>query len=339
MNMITRRRHTNTQLNEPLLPTTVAYKQPAVPCSSVLSFPPKSGLLLHDHSCRDRTSEFFSAVKSLQSRRKNHFMPVRKNRPQNNEFTLKARCIGKNLANTFCKMEKLTLLVMHEQMSGNPSEIAALTAMIKQDITGLNKNIATLEELSQAQKQHYNNHQQTHSNSIVLTLQSRLVTLSNDFKVVLQTHALNLKQQNKQQHPQLYRHNEAYPRKNFSIQDDQQEDLVINMDSSEPRKQQNQVLLEEQRLHYQEREETMQSIETTIVELGSVFHRLATIMKEQEEQVHRIDSNINDADLNIEAAHSELLKYFQYVSSNRWLLIKIFIVLIVFFIVFIKFLA
>lgn len=338
MEMITRRRHTNFRLNEPLLPTTVPYKQPTVPWSSVQSSPPKSGLLPQDHSCRDRTSEFFSAVKSLQSRRKSHFMPVQKNRPQKNEFALKARYIGKDLANTFCKMEKLTLLVMSEHMSGNPNEIVELTAMIKQDITGLNKNIATLEELSQTQKHHRNNHQQTHSNSIVLTLQSRLVTLSNDFKVVLQTHAENLKQQNKQQSPQLYRRTEAYPRKNFYAQDDQQE-LVINMDSSEPRKQQDQVLLEEQRSHYQERADTMQSIETTIVELGSVFQRLATIMKEQDEQVHRIDSNINDADLNIEAAHSELLKYFQYVSSNRWLFIKIFIVLIVFFIVFIKILA
>ena len=39
--------------------------------------------------------------------------------------------------------------------------------------------------------------------------------------------------------------------------------------------------------HYQERSDTMQSIETTIVELGSVFQRLATMVKEQEEQVHR----------------------------------------------------
>lgn len=41
----------------------------------------------------------------------------------------------------------------------------------------------------------------------------------------------------------------------------------------------------------------------------------------------------------MEAAHGELLKYFQSVTSNRWLIIKIFCVLIVFFIVFVVFMA
>jgi len=54
---------------------------------------------------------------------------------------------------------------------------------------------------------------------------------------------------------------------------------------------------------------------------------------------YRIDANVEDAQLNIEAAHGELVKYFQSVTSNRWLLIKIFAVLIVFFIIFVVFLA
>ena len=43
--------------------------------------------------------------------------------------------------------------------------------------------------------------------------------------------------------------------------------------------------------------------------------------------------------MNVEAAHSEILKYFQSVSSNRWLMIKVFGVLITFFIVFVMFLT
>ena len=53
----------------------------------------------------------------------------------------------------------------------------------------------------------------------------------------------------------------------------------------------------------------------------------------------RIDNNVEDTELNVEAAHSELLKYFQNISSNRWLIIKIFFVLIVFFIIFVVFMA
>lgn len=53
----------------------------------------------------------------------------------------------------------------------------------------------------------------------------------------------------------------------------------------------------------------------------------------------RIDANVEDTQLNVEAAHTEILKYFQSVSSNRWLMIKIFLVLVVFFIVFVVFFA
>ena len=43
--------------------------------------------------------------------------------------------------------------------------------------------------------------------------------------------------------------------------------------------------------------------------------------------------------MNVEAAHGEILKYFQSVTSNRWLMVKVFIVLIVFFVIFVVFLA
>lgn len=44
-------------------------------------------------------------------------------------------------------------------------------------------------------------------------------------------------------------------------------------------------------------------------------------------------------ELHVEAAHGELVKYLSNVSSNRWLMLKIFGVLIFFFIVFVVFLA
>lgn len=87
------------------------------------------------------------------------------------------------------------------------------------------------------------------------------------------------------------------------------------------------------------RAEAMQSIESTIVELGGIFQQLAMMVKEQEEVVQRIDSNVEDAEMNVEAAHTELLKYFRSVTSNRWLMIKVFALLIFFFVIFIIFLT
>ena len=53
----------------------------------------------------------------------------------------------------------------------------------------------------------------------------------------------------------------------------------------------------------------------------------------------RIDANVQETEMNIEAGYGELLKYFKGVTSNRWLMAKIFAVVIIFFIIFIVFLA
>lgn len=95
------------------------------------------------------------------------------------------------------------------------------------------------------------------------------------------------------------------------------------------------MLRDDQDAYYQQRADTMQNIESTIVELGGIFQQLAHMVKEQEEIVERIDSNVEDTSMNVEAAHTELLKYFQSISGNRWLIIKVFVVLIAFIFLFV----
>lgn len=125
----------------------------------------------------------------------------------------------------------------------------------------------------------------------------------------------------------------------------EQDQVAIDFNASSPllpnqQQQSQQMMLYDDSDNYvQQRAETMQNIESTIVELGGIFQQLAHMVKEQEEMVERIDTNVQDAELNIEAAHGQILKYFQSVSKNRWLMIKIFGVLIMFFIFFVIFLA
>lgn len=54
-------------------------------------------------------------------------------------------------------------------------------------------------------------------------------------------------------------------------------------------------------------------------------------MSEQGEQITRIDDNVADVVDNVNAAQSELLKYWNRVQGNRWLVAKLFGVLMVFF--------
>lgn len=53
----------------------------------------------------------------------------------------------------------------------------------------------------------------------------------------------------------------------------------------------------------------------------------------------RIDENMDDTLANVEGAQGQLLKYLNSISSNRWLMIKIFFVLMVFLMIFLFFVA
>ncbi|XP_015706843.1 syntaxin-5 [Coturnix japonica] len=107
----------------------------------------------------------------------------------------------------------------------------------------------------------------------------------------------------------------------------------------EPHSSQQLQLLDEQESYVRSRAEALQNIEATIVELGSIFQQLANMVKEQEDTIQRIDSGVDEAQLHVEAAHTELLRYFRSVSSQRWLLLKAFLIIILFFILFVVFFA
>lgn len=309
---------------------------------------------------RDRTAEFKSAAKlmqgtmALQQRRMRG--PGERGAQELGRFMHVARQIGKDITSTFAKLEKLTLLARRKTIfDDRPEEIQELTYIIKQDIGSLNKAIAQLQEVARSRNQLGGKHMQSHSNSVVVSLQSKLAAMSNDFKSILEVRTENLKHQ-KSRREQFGTHgvNSALPPSamgggsvlladEYASQQGASGDfLAINMDEG-PRhrqlQQQQQLLLDEQDAYIQSRADTMASIESTIVELGSIFQQLAVMVKEQEEMVQRIDANVEDTSLNVEAAHSEILRYFQSVTSNRWLMIKVFAVLIVFFIIFVVFVA
>ncbi len=53
----------------------------------------------------------------------------------------------------------------------------------------------------------------------------------------------------------------------------------------------------------------------------------------------RIDENVDDALANVDSAQTQLLKYLNSISSNRWLIMKIFFVLMIFLVIFVVFVA
>ncbi|KAF4098495.1 syntaxin 5A, like [Onychostoma macrolepis] len=317
------------------LETPLAVPAPIAPVVDTLSM-----------SCRDRTGEFQSVCKSLQGRQ-NGAQPARAVNSavrQRSDFTLLAKRIGRDLSNTFAKLEKLTILAKRKSLfDDKAAEIDELTYIVKQDINSLNKQIAGLQELVRSRSGQNGRHLQTHSNTIVVSLQSKLASMSTDFKSVLEVRTENLKQQRsrQEQFSQTPASSSSFHTNSFNnsvlMQDDSKKtDISIDMDLSSSQQMQ---LIDERDSYIQNRADTMQNIESTIVELGSIFQQLAHMVKEQEETVQRIDANVEDTQLNVDLAHTEILKYFQSVSNNRWLLIKMFLILIIFFIVFVVFMT
>lgn len=64
-------------------------------------------------------------------------------------------------------------------------------------------------------------------------------------------------------------------------------------------------------------------------------HACAAQVQEQGEMAVRIDENVGDTLANVDNAQTQLLKYLNTVSSNRWLVMKIFAVLMIFATIFI----
>uniref|UniRef100_A0A1A9UR06 t-SNARE coiled-coil homology domain-containing protein n=1 Tax=Glossina austeni TaxID=7395 RepID=A0A1A9UR06_GLOAU len=312
-------------------------------------------------AARDRTSEFNNAIRSLQSRNISRAVNIRDPRKAKqvqsySEFMMVAKLIGRNIASTYTKLEKLTILAKKKSLfDDRPQEIQELTYIIKGDLNALNQQIARLQGISKDQIRAVNGrHLVSHSSNMVLALQSKLASMSTDFKQILEVRTENLKHQKSRRdqfgHGPLAA-NSISPttaKKGSLLLSEENQAVSIDMSpanesapllGSQSQAQQQIALYDESDDYVQQRAETMQNIESTIVELGGIFQQLAYMVKEQEEIVERIDTNIQDAELNIEGAHNEILKYFQSVSKNRWLMIKIFGVLIFFFIFFVIFLT
>lgn len=108
--------------------------------------------------------------------------------------------------------------------------------------------------------------------------------------------------------------------------------LALDMMEAGHMSQQQLLLQEDQQAGYiQERSSAIESIESTISELGQIFGQLAHMVAQQGETVQRIDDDVLQVSDNVEGARRELLKYYARIANNRWLMLKIFGVLIVFF--------
>ncbi|KAL0951469.1 hypothetical protein HGRIS_008157 [Hohenbuehelia grisea] len=332
---------------------------------------------------QDRTNEFKACVDSIRSRSsipprqseaKQRLLQANGKPGGKSEFSRMASSIGKDISSTTIKLGKLAQLAKRKTLfDDRPVEISELTFIIKQDIAGINKQIAQLQAYvkqrnAQSAKSAESKQVDEHNHNVVMLLQSKLATTSMSFKDVLEVRTQNMKESKDRQEQFMYSASSAataapsnsvlFQQRNDPMGDgslsrpdsrkgkarEVQNGDVLALDlgsAEEGSGAQNggafmqMELVEQQDSYIQSRTTAIESIESTIGELGQIFTQLANMVAEQRETVQRIDADTIDIASNVSGAQRELLKYYASISSNRWLMLKVFGVLIVFFLVFI----
>lgn len=252
-----------------------------------------------------------------------------------------------------------------------PVEITELTYVIKQKVSAINSQIAGLQSSVKNSSsangwgaKKGDNQINEHSKNVVVLLQGQLTQVTTGFAEVLETRTRNI--QASKSRTEQFISSSASSVKDPLIADSplyQQQpprgspqggdrlaenpySAAFENSSSDPYKssgaggdylalpeqQQTMALLEEQQDQYlSSRNTAVEAIESTMQELGNIFSQLSTMVAEQRDVVQRIDANTEDVALNVSGAQRELLKYYATISSNRWLMVKIFSIVIVFF--------
>uniref|UniRef100_A0AC34FRA3 t-SNARE coiled-coil homology domain-containing protein n=1 Tax=Panagrolaimus sp. ES5 TaxID=591445 RepID=A0AC34FRA3_9BILA len=301
---------------------------------------------------RDRTAEFKTICKSEEMKYLSNGRVQNREEKTNllqssKEFNARSKRISRYLSITCAKMEKLTELAKKKSLfEDNTIEIERLSKDVQEDIKGLNNQIDELNNI--VKQQHSSNQVNNHSKLVVVGLQSKLASVGQNFKSVLDLRTQNLKA--KKGKREKYCQAEPVPssmpksRSNVLFNDDASAsrgtenggaNFVLEMDQMQVQS----PLLDNTDSYYRDRLGAMENIESSITQLGQIFSQLAHLVQEQGEMITRIDSNVEATSMNVEAAHTELLRYFNNISKNRWLIIKVFGVLMAFIVFFIVFMA
>jgi syntaxin 5 len=91
--------------------------------------------------------------------------------------------------------------------------------------------------------------------------------------------------------------------------------------------------------YLRERADAMSTVESNILELGTIFNKLAVMVSEHRDMVQRVEDNVEEANTHINLSMTTLTDTLQNLQTNRALFTKVFGTLVAFIIMFIIFFA
>jgi len=248
---------------------------------------------------------------------------------QQSEMNVWSAEIGSEIHQASLKVQELRKLARSKGIfNDKTSDINQLTFSVKQDITRLNQKIEALTE--KAKGSGPNKAYQAHSSNMVDALKTRLLEVTKDFKDALEDRTKALEQQDNRR--KMYSAGGGAANNPFQPRAlGNPEDLEGGGGGGRGQAMSMQYATS--------RVEAVQSVQKTIGELAQMFQKMAVMVTAQEEMIQRIDHDIDDTLSNVNEGQDHLLKYFHHISSNRMLIIKVFLILVFFVIFFVVFLA
>jgi len=293
---------------------------------------------------KDRTAEFHAVSDALLQRgdllhRGQHKPLMKQNISTTISINKLASEIGRETADTAQKLKELTELAKSKSPFGDPTEdIERLTFIVSQDISKIKRKIEQLENHVTAHRSG-NKHTSDHSVTVIHVLNSSLLSTTKEFNDALQIRTQNLKSQQERRErftgarrPTHMGPNPIY-RPSFAIYDDVEDDqngdevtIAVPLMQTE-----DDLILQ--------RANQIRDIESHISDIKTIFEKLSNLVSVQGERLLRIEDNIDDTMNHAEGAVEQLLRYLKGMSSNRWMIINVFLILLFFIVVFVLFFA
>lgn len=245
--------------------------------------------------------------------------------PQN-ELNQIASEIGKQIHNAGLRVAELRKLAKEKKIFNDKTQdIQELTFSVKADLQKLNQAMEGFE--AKARGSGVNKSLQRHSSNMVDTLQMRLLEVTKDFKDALEERTKSLEQLDKR-------------RSQYGNAQNGRDPFAQRSTGGNPDGEHGGGGMQNQtQLYHTSRADQVMNVQRTIGELAQMYQKMGVMVNAQEEMISRIDHDVEDTLQNMEQGQEHLLKYFQHISSNRSMIIKVFAILIFFVVFFIVFLA
>jgi len=279
-------------------------------------------------------------------------------RSPTSHFFMLSKEIGNGIKRTTLELDELAKVASKKTLFDDPTvQIQERTAAIKRTINELNNKIKHLQSV---QTQHGGQQARKHNENVVSLLTTKLAVTGQGLQNVLKKRNKVMLAQ-KERLDALHAQPAAPSRPTKSslfgsrggggglmshTYDDSAHGgdsgvdgaIAIDMTGS-GQTQTMSTVLKSGSTYYTDRAAAVENLEGAIEDVAEMFQEFAVVLEQQREMVLRIDENVDAALVDVEIGQSELVKYYQSISSNRGLMLKIFLVLAVFAVLFIVFLT